>query len=395
MPFRLVVMAIVVVVVATGCVRSKVDPGAQVVLRGALSLADGSPAAGVRVALVRVPDIGEVLFQGMVVAGTVGVACLSSEPPPVCKLVQSVTTDANGEYIFRMRGSDVRGTLGQATNFHLSAVAPGQSGQTGSSIDVGFRIQRENLTIPALRFWEPRNLSARPGPDHVTVDWLPADDRNDVSKSYRVHFTTGAPGTADVWQQEAAPGDRIDARATADLRGNVHVTAYGAVKGPDTKFTITYASQRIAFLGVAGAPVSRGSACWVQGVAEPVRLDTCTLTDGSYAQSYPQQRCDNSGRNGAGSASPPSACRANTSMYVDLGGGPRPILAVFAHSLGASGETLVETSDDTERWTVRGRLDSEFSVAILQGVAGRYVRLRAANSGTPIDRLHELSIWTA
>lgn len=361
-------------------------------VRGKLTLADGSPAAKVKVGLMRVPDVGEVFFQGLVVAGTFGAACLSDKPPPVCKIVQSTRTDADGGYVFRMRGSDVQGTFGQASYFHLGAVAPGRDGQQGPSIDTSFVIQREELTVPTMRFWQPEKLSARPGRDHIATDWSPADDIGDERDGYRVHFTVGRPGTADVWQQEAKPGDRVDARAVADLRGAFHVTTYGSAKGPDTTFRTTYASQRTGFRGAAGAPASRGDDCAVRGATGPVALDKCALTDGSYAQSFPQQRC-NGGRRS--SASPSSGkCAANTWLSVDLGSSKR-IDVVFTHGLGLSGDAVIETSDDAERWTERGRTGDEFGTVTLKDATGRYVRLRPAASATAVDRLHELSIWAA
>lgn len=375
-----------------GCVKSKVDPEADVTLRGTLRLADGSPAADVWVGLLRVPDLGEVLFQGLVVAGTFGIPCLSPEPPPVCKTVQSTRTNADGEYVFRLRGADVRGTFGQAVSFQLSAVAPGRSGLPGPSIDTGFEIQREELSLPAMRFWEPSRLTATAGEDRVTVDWSAIDDATGASGPYEVHFTGDEPAAALVWQQPAGPGDWVDARAIADLRGTVHVTAHSTTDGPDTTFRTTYGSQRIGVRGAAGPPASRGSACWEQSPDGPVRHDPCTLTDGSYAQSFPEFRCDAGQPDQA--AATPSACTGTASPSVDLGS-RRPIGAVFAHHLALSGEAIVEVSDDGQRWTEHGRLSGGFGMVDLDRATGRYVRLRPADSTATITALHELSVWVA
>jgi hypothetical protein len=346
------------------------------------------------VGLLRVPDLGEVLFQGLVVAGTLGIACLSDVPPPVCKTVQSARTNADGEYVFRLRGTDVRGTFGQAVNFQLSAVAPGRSGLPGPSIDTGFVIQREDLSLPAMRFWEPSRLSAIAGEEHVTVDWSAIDDAAGTTGPYQVHFTVDEPATVPVWQQQAGPGDRLDARAISDMRGAFHVTAYSTTDGPDTTFRTTYGSQRISIQGAAGAPASRGRECWVQGPTTPVRLDTCTLTDGSYAQSFPAHSCDTSEPDQAHSASPSPTCHSDTSLYVDLGS-RRRIGALFAHNLQLSGDAIVEVSDDAQHWVERGRLTSGFSTVDLDRATGRYVRLRPVDSGVRITQLHEVSVWVA
>ncbi len=387
---RIALIVTVAAALTAGCAQSKVDPDAQVVVRGALTLPDGSPAAHIEVGLMRVPDVGEVFFQGLVVAGTFGTACLSKRPPPVCKTIQTTKTDADGRYVFRMRGDDVQGMFGEASYFQLGAVAHRRSGERAApSIDASFQIQRTELTVPRMRFWRPDDLSAGAGSAQVDVAW--SGPHGKPTSADQVHFSVAGAGAAEVWHQEAAPGDQVDARAVEDMSGTFHVTAYRELPGPDTTFDITYGSQRVGFHGAAGAPASRGSECAVRDGKGMNQLDTCPLTDGSYTKSFPPQGCD-----GASSPSPSAArCPANTSTQLDLGTA-KPVTAVFSHSLAlSSGDPVVETSDDGEHWTWRGKLDPvEYGKLALHGVTARYVRLRTTGEGATIDRLNELSIWT-
>ena len=387
MTLRGLVAAVAVVALAAGCAQSTVDPDVRVTVRGKLVLPNGEPAAGVEVGLMRVPDIGEVFFQGLVVAGTLFTACLASEPPPICKTVQRTKTNDQGEYAFRMRGSDVQGTFGQASTFHLGAVAPRRSGELAApSIDTSFQIQREKLTMPTLRFWRPKQLSAQAGARRVRLDWSPRRDAD----GYSAHFMV-EDGKAQVWRADIAPGQQIDARAVADMRGGFHVATTREEPGPDTEFQITHTSHQIGFQGKAGPPASRAAACSIRGETGQVPLEPCTLTDGAYQKTFRQRECKPEPSSGPSASTAP--CRANSSAEVDLGT-PRRIRAVFYHGLTLYDDVVIETSDDGERWTKHGALDNtEYGRLTLPGVTARHVRLRSGEDTNPIERLRELSVW--
>src|SRR3954451_20330887 len=112
---------LVVAALAAGCAQSKVPADAKVTLTGKVDRQDGTPGGNLRLALTRIPDLGELAFQGIPVAATLGTACLADDPPPLCKLLQRTQTDAGGTYTVHMNGSDVRGTFNNATNFDLTA----------------------------------------------------------------------------------------------------------------------------------------------------------------------------------------------------------------------------------------------------------------------------------
>ena len=47
--------------------------------------------------------------------GTLGLACLNNGSLPICKTVQNANTDAEGRFHYEMKGSDVKGSLGQVS----------------------------------------------------------------------------------------------------------------------------------------------------------------------------------------------------------------------------------------------------------------------------------------
>src|SRR5689334_4367021 len=140
------VMIMLAALPVTGCARSEVPRDAAVRVHGRLLTASGAPAAHRRVALARVPDPLELVTQGVVVAGTFGVPCLAEHPPPLCRLLRRTGTGGDGRYAFAMDGEAVRGSVGEASPFQLSAALPARHGQlTGPVIESGFLVQRTDL----------------------------------------------------------------------------------------------------------------------------------------------------------------------------------------------------------------------------------------------------------
>ncbi|MFL6074998.1 MAG: discoidin domain-containing protein [Mycobacteriales bacterium] len=364
--------------ITTGCAMSKVPRHAAVRVHGRLLTASGRPVAHRDVALARVPDPLELLTQGIVVAGTVGVPCLSKNPPPICRLLRRTSTDGKGGYAFAMDGEAVRGSIGEASPFQLSAALPARHGQvTGPVIETSFLVQRADLTLPDLAFWEPSGLAVESGRQAVRVRW----DAYRAPAGWRANPSTVevTAGSGRVWSQRLAPGGTFDARAVEDVRGAAYVAAHADRKGPDTTFQTTFASPRLRFTGAAGRPESRGRPCLLpDGTAR-----RCAATDGAFDRPLTAAPC------------PTSQCPPLTWVAVDLGAA-RPVSAVFAHGLAlTTGRAVVSTSDDAVAWTPRATVAvTDFlRVPLPAGITARYVRLAAADGTTPIAALTELSVW--
>ncbi|GAA3440440.1 discoidin domain-containing protein [Kutzneria kofuensis] len=361
---------LVVAALAAGCAQSKVPTNAKVTLTGRVDRQDGTPAGNLRLALTRIPDLGEVAFQGIPVAATLGTACLADDPPPLCKLLQRTETDANGTYTVHMTGSDVQGTFNTATNFDLTAQLPRTGSEVdGPSVRAGFQIQRTELTVPVLRFWEPDHVSAGGDAKNVTLDWSAFKNVNE----YAAHFAVDGQ---EIWTDTAEPGATMDARAFEDANGVVHISAAAGAPGPDTTFQLWYTSQGIGFRGTAGAPESRGKPCYAEGQQSP-----CTLTDGSFDHPLAEPSC------------PEAQCSVNGWVSVDLGK-PEPVGAVFARANPAGGLT-VETSDDGKNWTARGNATDSGrfqKITLADPVTARYVRVHG-NQGSKLTGLTQLSVW--
>ncbi|HTI23416.1 MAG TPA: discoidin domain-containing protein [Kutzneria sp.] len=370
MPRTRLALLLIVAALAGGCAQSKVPAAAKVTLTGRVDRQDGTPAGGLRLALTRVPDLGELAFQGIPVAATLGTACLSDDPPPVCKLLQRTQTDTTGTYTVHMSGSDVQGTFNTATNFDLTAQLPARASQVdGPSVRASFQIQRTELTVPVLRFWEPDHVIANGDTKNVTLDWA----RFGTVREYTAHFSAGGQ---EIWSATTDPGATMDARAFEDVDGVVHISTAASAAGPDTTFQLFYTSQGIGFRGTAGAPESRGKPCVAEGQQSP-----CALTDGSFDHPLAEPSC----------AQPP--CAVNGWVYVDLGK-PEPVGTVFARA-NPGGALTVETSDDAKNWTVRAtaRDAGRFArIALPDPVSARYVRVRCAE-GTRLTGLTQLSVW--
>jgi hypothetical protein len=381
---RLVPLSCAVLLGATtGCAMSKVPRDAAVRVHGRLLTASGGPAAQRRVALARVPDPLELVTQGIVVAGTFGVPCLARKPPPICRLLRRTSTDGKGGYAFAMDGDAVRGSIGEASPFQLSAALPARRGQvTGPVIETSFLVQRTDLTLPDLAFWEPSGLAVEATRQAVRMRWapfpVPTGWRADP---YTVEVTAGS---ARVWSQRLAPGGTFDTRAVEDVRGAAYVEAHADRKGPDTTFRTTFASPRLPFTGAAGRPESRGRPClFPDGTTFPTGgVTRCAATDGAFDRPLTAPPC------------PTSQCPPLTWVAVDLGA-VRPVGAVFAHGLSLTDRAVVSTSDDTVTWTPRATVTAAdyLRVPLPAGVTARYVRLGAAGGTARIAALTELSVW--
>lgn len=391
---RFAVLGVLAVLLA-GCTGSKVDRSAAVDLHGVVTHADGAPAVNADVGLTRVPDPAEFLTEGIGVVTSFGLACLGRDPLPLCKLVQRRRTGADGSFHIGMSGNDVQGMFGQVTNFDLTALGPTGPGQVlGPAVEAHFVVQRTDLAVPDLRWWEPRRLDVTGDATTVRADWsdLPPVD-GQTPGAYTAHFSVRHQ---DVWQQELRSGEPLDARAIEDADTAFRVSTALDVPGPDTTFGLTYATPSLPFRGSAGAPPSRGKSCTIAGVAGPVPLEPCPLTDGAFDRTATAPACPPPPP--AAPSAPPTTvptppCRSGTEVTVDLGAADT-VGTVFTRGRTEAATLTVETSVDGEHWTANRTVPAaEFGKIDLAGTpTARYLRIRGTDNGR-VDGLTEVSVW--
>ncbi|MEN3611507.1 discoidin domain-containing protein [Plantactinospora sp. ZYX-F-223] len=395
-------VATLVALLVAGCTTtsSSVPDDAEVTISGRLTRADGAPATGVSVMLLKEPDAGEVIGGLLATVTSLGLLCLA-EAVDLCKDARKTTTDSTGTYTFRLTGRDTRGTFNTASTMAISARLPGE-GETasGPAVQARFKVRRTAITVPPLTFWEPADLVVRPDSSRVSFDWSDRPGpKNRKPPRYTVTATSGTEGNDVVWVADGVkPGGSLDARAIGDLRGHLHVTATLKVTDDGTEFTTQYDSQRVGLVGALEPPQSRGAGCAVAGRrGEPEPLVPCSLTDGRYGRPYRLRSCLE--RSGSGTSPSPRAtesaepCRANTFVQIDLGV-RRPIAAVFAHRLSVSSPVVIETSDDGITWSRRADAGEPrfLAVTLPPGIDARYLRLSQAN-GRGVTQLYELAVW--
>ncbi|MCW3815443.1 discoidin domain-containing protein [Micromonospora sp. DR5-3] len=396
---RVVAPLALVALLVAGCTASKVPDDAEVTVSGRLTRADGAPAAGVSVVLYKEPDAAEVVGGVLATVTSLGLLCLA-RAVEVCKGARKAKTDSTGTYMFRLTGRDTQGTFGTASTMALSAQLPGETAGR-PAVHARFKIQRTELAVPTLAFWEPADLAVRPDPSKVSVRWADRPTQQGrKSPQYTATAITDDEAGDVVWVAEGVrPGQALDARAIGDLRGYLYVTATAEIEDNGTKYTTRQDSQRVRLVGALGPPRSRDEECAVadqRGRATP--LVPCSLTDGAYGQSYRHQGCQETGPSGAPPTPPATrsarACRSNTFLQVDLGA-RRPVAAVFAHGLSVSSPVVIETSDDGTTWSPRAeaRRVRFLKVTLPTGTSARYVRL-SQQSGQEITELNELAVWS-
>lgn len=356
------------------CTSSQVEPDAPVTLRGTVEAPSGVPTGEVDVGLVKLADVGELVFGSTLAIGTLGAVCLTDDAPAVCGDAREADVGADGAYSFQLEGSDTQGSVGQASDFDLTATAPRPDG--GEYVtSTRFEIQTEQLELPRLGFWDA-TLTVSADAATIRAEWPALPASLGESPSYSLRFLdTGADPGALVWNvPTASPGQQVDRRLLEDRRGRVELGATTENDGPDTTFRTTHFAAPSSFEGPGPAP-SRGLACAAttdDGQTRP--LEPCPLTDGALYE--------------------PAGFSAEGTVfsgaYVDLGA-PQPVGLVVAR--GAIGPVTVETSPDARTWQTAGTSSGRLvAVTPPRPVEARYVRVRTSN-GTDLSNLAEISIW--
>jgi hypothetical protein len=361
--------------------KSTLSPDAGVSVTGRVDDSTGAPQSGASVLLIEEPDLGQVLDGVLAIGTTLGLACLSPQPPSLCTLGHQTTTDATGGFAFSLTGAETQGSVGEADTFDLASSEAAGAGQvSGPSSSEQFVINTSSLALPDLRFWAPSvGFTGTSTTASVTFDALPASYGGAAQTD--VSFAT-ASGTL-VWAQAAASGDALDARLLEDATGGVSVIATASGSAADTAVTFTYQSAGAAFSGGAGPAPSRGAACFEQGQSGPVAIVPCTLTDGDFGTPVALQTC-------SGSACGASSPTLNNWAYVDLGASRTISLVVVR---GTVSGVLVETSSDASSWTdlSQNAQSGVFSLPATGSV--RYVRVRSSSATGDVRGLAEISVW--
>lgn len=377
---RLIAGVVGSVVLACGP-ASQLGDDDPVTVQGKSFRQDGTPLRETRIALVKEPDLGELLVGFTAVASSFGVVCLAEDPPPICDSAKTGSTDASGAFAFSLFGRDTQGSLGQASPFNLSVRGPAREGAAqGASRTERFVIQDARIEPPDLTLWEPVvGVAVASNGITVSSDALPSGSTATVA------FVV--PGGL-VWQQAYANGEAVDGRFLEDASGTVSLHASRTDTASETEFEHRYESESRAFQSTTGAPPSRGASCLATGASGTVITQSpCALTDGDFAAAWvapADTGCvpDGNGQ-GCGTA------RANKTITVDLGE-VRSTTLIIARGVG-SGEVL-ERSVDQTNWS--GVSASTGFESYLFPVDVRYLRVRSSSEqGVVPGTLRELSVW--
>lgn len=359
----------------TGCGMSAVESDATVTVSGRALDASGAPLADAPVLLIRQADIGQVVFGSILAVGTLSAICFAPDPPAICDRARTAKTDADGRYVFEVKGSDTQGSLG--TEATMNVVFSGRSAKTSTT--VSFVARDEEVTVPDARLWNlDADVAQRAG--GIQLSWRPLSRAAGAKASYSAQLYDADTGTA-LWTQPASGGRAdLDPRLLEDKDGAVAVGAAVELDGGEGigEARASYLSPRLTVRSSAGAPPSRGRPCApVTGTGPSVGRfrNPCPATDGDLTQ--PAKLTAKGGN-------------PVTGVVVDLGR-TRPVSLVVAR--GFSGQLLVELSTDgTTYRTVATGLGLAYAAEPEGRPAARYVRLRSP-VGLDESLSAELSVW--
>ncbi|HJR19134.1 MAG TPA: hypothetical protein VJ922_05385, partial [Actinomycetota bacterium] len=374
--------AIAVTLLLAACTASEVDPDARIDLGGRVATEDGRAVAGVRVALSREADAGEVFS----VFASLGLVCIEQRTD-VCGGARVAKTGSEGRFAFRLTGRDTQGFAGQASTMVVSSgIGPRADEVVGPITTYRFQVQTESLNIP-VRLWQPQ-LEGRTGSFGARVTWTPVPagvlpGLNAGSVEHAIEFRRGREV---VWTVDRArSGFAFDARLLEDTQGTA--AALGTLEDqrvPDERgrrIDVVLRSGGRAYDSPAGAPPSRGRPCGlIEESGRLVFLDTCALTDGELEDDLQPSVCSGA----TGCVEP-----RHSAAVVDLGG-RRPLSLIVVR--GCRDRCTVDTSRDAKTWRTAGATSAEdAAIRVSPLVMARYVRV---TSQTSIDLLREVSAWS-
>jgi hypothetical protein len=366
----------------SACTMSDLDPNAEVVLTGTTQDDSGQALAGQRVALVKEPDVGEVL-SGILYGPVTILACLGQEPPPICQQAQIDQTNDSGNFRFAMLGQDTQGSIGNASTFTVATTLPATNGQaTGPSTYQRFQIQREQMFLPPMQLWTAALEFEN------TSESFQATVVDSQSQDTTLRFESGAPWGPPIWEETQYVGSRLDSRIFEDAEMNVVAVRTTVDRLADVTIETVARSAAYPFVGNAGAPLSRGASCSIRDREGAMHeMNPCPLSDGDLSTAYTllDDACEES------DDMPCDDSPANQEAILDLG-----VLASAQFLVLRLGDydTHVDVSEDGESWSsvgVPSRGDTKLNLPSETRL--RYVRLTSMNSFASLVGLSEISIW--
>ncbi len=364
--------------ILASCSSSKLDSNSDVTISGTGRAPGGGPLSMAQVVFFKQLDVGELLTTSLQLTASLGTVCLLRPTESGCSSVRTTTTDAQGAFSFSLKGSDTKGSVGQASTIDISVADTAQTGESfGATTTEAFQVQVPDLKLNDLRIWHPATaLAATGGNVSLTFDAFPYGTA-----------TTGVAFQSDkgvpVWSQSITSGAPIDARLLEDTQGSVMVTAQTKdplASGGDASFY--YRSGQRTYAPSASAPPSRGAGCFVHSPTGPSALSPCVLTDGDLATAFkpiPEPACSSGSCN----------AQADNWAYVELPASTAISLIVVR---GVTTPYLVETSGDAAAWLSSG-ISGGGAQSFTVSASARYVRVRAVTPQGRVDGLTEISIW--
>lgn len=366
-----------------GCTVSEVNRDARIDIGGTVRRQNGAAAAGLRVALTRQADAGEVFT----VFATLGLACIDAHTD-VCLGARVTRTGPDGRFVYVLKGRDTQGFAGQASTMVLTTgIGPRAEEATGPITTYRFQVQTEKLALP-VGFWEPK-LEGATGSFGARVTWTAVPGRvlppglGGAGRAYSVAF---ARGSETVWRvDKARSGVAFDVRVLEDSTGTGAVVAEldGEKVGDELgrKIDVVLRSGARAYESPADAPPSRGRACFVPDAkGRLVTQSPCRLTDGEFSEEFRPALCGGE----TGCMEP-----AHTSAVIDLGSRRSLSLVVVR---GCADRCTIETSRDRRTWRTAGvAAEQDTALRVAPPVSARYLRVSVQAS---VTGLREVSAWS-
>ena len=269
--FRRALLGGVALLLVSACGESsKVDRDATVTVQGTLQDVDGTPLVSRPVRM----GSGVSGLEGGAGFLTVGLFCLSGE---CAGDFFDARSGDDGAFAFELTGADTQSTFGEAVSFLLSTSGePHGEHPTGPALAARFRIQTDQVTLPALQLVDP-NLQIDAQGSTVSATW-----DGTAPAPYTVGYATadGVP----VWEATATePAATVDGRVLEDVTGLATVSGSRTDAIEGSELEISWRSSGVAFRGGFGPPPSRGASCELRsGDGLVAEVDGCRLADGSW-----------------------------------------------------------------------------------------------------------------
>jgi hypothetical protein len=356
---RLVSTVVLVLAVTAGCSeQSRVDPNATVRVHGVATDTDGSPLAERPVRL----GSGIGTDAGIAAVVTLGLSCVGGG---CTGRVEDTMTASDGTWSFAVKGRETQSAFGEAlTQLVSTSAAPSGDEVSGASAWARFRVQKDDVALPALRLVDP-HLTVSTKDEHVTTAWTATRPG-----PYELTFESG--DRVPVWRATVGTTTAsVDERILEDTDGRAVVAASttDAIAGSDV--TLGWRSPGVAYASPAGAPPSRGRPCTFEtnGPPSDAATDACGLTDGDLA-------------------TPASLPPTTTAAIIDLG---RAVPGQLVVVRGCTGSCAVDVAGADGAWRPAGGATGDFAVLPLDG--GPIARVRVHVVATSASALREVSVW--